>query len=142
MKFLSLLLCVGLLMGMASSSGDKLVGLWELSDKSGKTMFFKLKGKYCGKLVWGKNVVKSDKVTSKKDLKNPNEKLRNRDVLGIIYIWGLKYEDGQYTDGYVYDPTSGKTYNCKMWFEGKDLKFRGYMGVSALGKTVTYKRLK
>lgn len=141
--FLLIFLCTGLLVGFSSSnSADKILGLWELTDKAGKTKFFKYKGKYCGKLIWGKDVVKEDKVSSKKDVKNPNPKLRNRDALGITYIWGLTYEDGEYSGGYVYDPTSGKTYNCKLWFEGTSLKFRGYKGISAFGKTVTYKRLK
>lgn len=140
--FVYLLFCSLLLTGTQSSSvEDKILGVWEFTDKSGKTKFYKYKGKFYGKMIWGKDVVKSDKKTSKKDTKNPNPKLRNRDILGITFIKGLVYKDNEYTDGYVYDPRTGKTYNCKMWFEGKKLMFRGYKGFSLLGKTVEYRKL-
>lgn len=144
MRVLLLLsVCFSLTLSLKSShSSDKILGLWELSDKSGKTRFLKYKGKYYGRVVWGKDVVKADGKTSKKDTKNPNPKLRSRDIIGITYITGLTFKDGEYSGGYVYDPTSGKTYNCKIWFEGNDLMFRGYKGVSMLGKTVVYRRIK
>lgn len=142
MKKLLFLVCLaGVLFGFSSTSGDKILGIWELTDKSGKTKFYKYKGKYYGKIIWGKNIVLSDRKTSKKDTKNPNPKLRSREVIGITNVRGLVYDDGEYTGGYVYDPTSGKTYNCKMWFEGSKLMFRGYKGISMLGKTVVYKRI-
>lgn len=142
-KFVTLLFCAGFLMGLSGShSADKILGVWELSDKTGKTKFYKNKGKYYGKVVWGKDVVKADGKTSKKDTKNPNPKHHSRDIIGITYVTSLVFEDGEYSGGYVYDPTSGKTYNCKIWFEGDDLYFRGYKGISMLGKTIVYKRIK
>ena len=33
------------------------------------------------------------------------------------------------TNGKIYDPTNGKTYKVKLWFDGdKVLKMRGYIG--------------
>ncbi|MBK7099335.1 MAG: DUF2147 domain-containing protein [Sphingobacteriales bacterium] len=43
-------------------------------------------------------------------------------------------------NGRIYDPESGKTYNCKMWLDDHQLKVRGFMGVSILGKTETFSR--
>ena len=34
------------------------------------------------------------------DVNNPKPELRNRSTLGIVIIWKLKYEDGEYVDGY------------------------------------------
>jgi uncharacterized protein (DUF2147 family) len=45
-------------------------------------------------------------------------------------------------DGEIYDPVHGKTYKCKMWFENdKTLRVRGYIGVPALGRTMTWKKI-
>jgi uncharacterized protein (DUF2147 family) len=39
------------------------------------------------------------------------------------------------------DPKSGKTYKCSMDFDGKDtLKVRGFIGISLIGRTQTWKR--
>jgi len=33
---------------------------------------------------------------------NPNPKLRARSTVGIVIFWKLKFDDGEYVDGYVY----------------------------------------
>lgn len=143
MRVLLLLsVCFCLTMSLKSShSSDKILGLWKLTSSTGKTKFYKYKGKYYGKIIYDAKYLKKDGKTSIKDTKNPNPKLRGREVVGITCIRSLKYEDGKYSGGYVYDPGTGKTYNCKMWFEGKKLMFRGYKGISIFGKTLEYRKL-
>jgi uncharacterized protein (DUF2147 family) len=43
-------------------------------------------------------------------------------------------------DGKIYDPKNGKTYSCKMTLEGNELKVRGYVGFSLLGRTTVWTR--
>lgn len=140
-----ILLAVFLLLSLSSvnssSLGDKILGTWKLTSSTGKTLFFKYKGKYYGRIVYDAKYLKKDGKTSIKDTKNPNPKLRDREVVGITCISSLVYKDGKYSGGYVYDPGTGKTYNCKMWFDGKKLMFRGYQGVSILGKTLEYRKV-
>jgi len=95
---------------------------------------------YSARLLWGNKIVEADNVTSKKDAKNPDPNLRSRDVIGIVSLTGLKWNGKEYTDGKIYDPPSGKTYNCKAWVEGDKLHLRGYLGFSMMGKTVSWHR--
>ena len=46
--------------------------------------------------------------------------------------------------GKIYDPESGKTYSCKMWYDGGPgkLKVKGYVGISILGRTTLWTRVK
>ncbi len=79
----------------------------------------------------------------KTDLKNPDESLRSKPILGMEILRDFVYEDGKYTDGKIYDPKSGKTYSCNMTLKDNgDLSMRGYVGISLLGRTEVWKRVK
>lgn len=65
-------------------------------------------------------------------------------ILGMTVVSGLKEtKDGQYEGGKVFDPKSGKTYSgkAKLTSGGQALELRGFVGVSLLGRTQTWKRL-
>src|SRR3954453_12902056 len=96
---------------------DKIMGVYWSPKKDAKIEIFKKGDKYFGKSVWTE--------TRKKDLNNPNPSLRDRDLLGTELFTNFSYKDGTYEDGKIYDPESGKTYDCKMSFNGKSLKVRG-----------------
>jgi uncharacterized protein (DUF2147 family) len=78
------------------------------------------------------------------DVNNPDESKRDRTVKGILLLKGLDYDpdDQQWEDGTIYDPESGKTYDCYVELESKDkLKVRGYIGVSMIGRTQYWTRI-
>lgn len=116
----------------ANAQTDRVIGIYFTPNKDGKVSIYKAGNKYYGKLIWGvKNIT---------DAKNPNPVLRNRKLVGSDFMTGFKYDDGEYVDGKIYDPGSGKTYDCKMWLEGNKLKVRGFMGISTFGRTETFTR--
>ena len=56
---------------------------------------------------------------------------------------GLKHSgDNNYTGGKIIDPLSGNIYSCKakLSSNGKRLTLRGYVGISALGRSQTWIR--
>lgn len=133
-------ICVALLLGASSfvrwdSSADAILGDWLNQEKDGKINVYKTGDKYYGKITWIKN-------TGKKDEKNPDPALRGKDVVGLVILKDLKFNDGVWEDGTVYDPKSGKTYSCTMKLKdgGKSLDIRGYVGISLLGRTSTWTR--
>jgi uncharacterized protein (DUF2147 family) len=69
----------------------------------------------------------------------------NQPILGMEILKGLKYVEGthNYEKGRVIDPLAGKIYDAKVRLNanGKRLTLRGYMGVSALGRSQTWIRL-
>jgi uncharacterized protein (DUF2147 family) len=54
----------------------------------------------------------------------------NKPVEGMVVVWGLSDADGDgvWEGGKVFDPEKNKTYRCKIWMDGGDIKIRGYIG--------------
>jgi uncharacterized protein (DUF2147 family) len=90
-------------------------------------------GTYTGILSWSS--------APRKDAHNKNPKLRDRPVVGIVLMWNLRFDDGEYVDGYVYNPEDGGTYRVKTELTSSELlKVRGYLGISLFGETKTWTR--
>ncbi len=134
-----LLLAFGVNVYAADQGKDTILGKW-LTDKGTSLVeVYQCGDAYCGKIVWLKEPLREGK--EKTDDKNPDESLRSRKLVGLEILTGLKYKgDGKWEGGKIYDPESGKTYKCKAWMEGENLKFRGFIGFSLLGRTTTWTR--
>jgi len=116
-----------------ASDADKIIGVYWSPKKDAKIEIYKKGNLYYGKTTWAS--------TKRKDLKNPDPALRERDLLGVELFTNFVYKDGSYEDGKIYDPESGKTYDCKMSLTGKNLKVRGYLGISLFGRTEIFERI-
>lgn len=116
------------------AQADKVLGTYATPKKDGQIIIYKKGDHYFGKVHTA--------IKDLKDTKNPNPALRNRKIIGSDFITGLKYNDGEYTGGKIYDPQTGKTYDCKMWMTGNKLNVRGFMGTSILGQTVAFTKIK
>ena len=119
----------------ASFPADSLVGNWWTEGKEGLMKIVKTKsGRY-------EVIIVSGKDEAKNDVNNPNPKLRERKLKGIVIMWNLKFEDGEYVDGYCYNPRDGKTYRMKMKILGPNsLRIRGYLLVPLLGQSQDWAR--
>jgi uncharacterized protein (DUF2147 family) len=118
-----------------SYPADTLVGNWWTEGKEGLMKIEKTKsGRYQVSMLSGKD-------ENKKDVKNPDPKLRERKLKGIVIIWNLKFEDGEYVDGYCYNPRDGNTYRAKMKITGPNsLQIRGYVMIPLLGQSQDWTR--
>lgn len=70
---------------------------------------------------------------------------KNKPIEGMTILWGLLPDgDNEWDDGEIFDPQSGKTYSLKAELsdDGQTLELRGYLGLSLLGRTQTWKRVK
>jgi len=64
---------------------------------------------------------------------------KNQKVIGMIIISNMeKTGANMWKNGTILDPGNGKTYDCKMWVEDGKLQVRGYLGISALGRSQTW----
>ena len=118
-----------------TSKGDAILGTYLSPKKDGKILIYKKGNLYFGKITEGKD-------PNRLDTKNPDESLRSRKLIGLEFLTHFKYDgDEDWVDGKIYDPDEGKTYSCKMWQEGKNLKVRGFIGISLLGRTEVFTRV-
>ncbi|MFC6100401.1 DUF2147 domain-containing protein [Olivibacter domesticus] len=125
-------------------SADQITGIWlsEDSDVKLKFEFYKSGNEYFGKLLWASTMFEADGKTPKKDPKNPDKQLRNRSRQHIVNVTHLRYVDGEYVDGKLYNPDDGRTYSVKATLKtANQLEFRGYVGISLLGRTMQLKRI-
>lgn len=67
---------------------------------------------------------------------------KDKPVLGMTILWGLKKDGDAWTGGEILDPKNGKIYRCKMTLsaDGKSLDVRGFIGISLIGRTQTWLR--
>lgn len=122
------------------SAQNKILGKWESDKKDVRLEFYQVGDEYCARILWGAEAVKADGVTSKLDIKNPDESKRNKPILGSTIVRSFKWNGKEYTGGKIYNPPSGSTYSCKAWFKGDKLFIRGFLGVSLLGQTQSFHR--
>ncbi|KGO87740.1 signal peptide protein [Flavobacterium rivuli WB 3.3-2 = DSM 21788] len=128
--------------GMFSTQAQ-VTGRWKTIDdetKEAKSIVevYEKDGKIYGKVVEILN-------PAKKDSKCQNCKGEDKDkpILGLTIIKGLKKDGNEYTDGDILDPQKGKLYSCTIKLDGNDkLSVRGYMGISLIGRSQTWYRVK
>lgn len=121
--------------GIAQTASDHILGEWLSQPKDGKILIYKQGDHYFGKISWAK-------TPGKKDVKNPDASLRNKDLLGQVILKNFKFTGESWEKGTIYDPHSGKTYDCilKLRDQNKTLDIRGFVGVSLFGRTSTWTR--
>jgi uncharacterized protein (DUF2147 family) len=130
-KYLFLLL----LLSGAAFSQDITEGTWTNQEKDGKFRFELREGKLYGKIVWLKN-------GEVKDSKNPDPKLREKSIVGLVFLKHFHRDGKNWKGGEIYDPKSGKTYSASIkWAGANALDVRGYVGISLVGRTTRFTRV-
>ena len=68
--------------------------------------------------------------------------LKDKPVIGLQILRGLRWDGEQYSGGEILDPNNGKSYRCLMRVVdgGRKLEVRGYVGISLLGRTQVWLR--
>ena len=139
-----LLLVVIFVLHFAASAqnSDAILGKWLNASGNDQIQIYKKGAKFFGKLAWLK-VPDDEQGKPKADKKNPDQNLKSRPLLNLELLKDFTFDSKDtYQDGTIYDPKSGKTYSCKMVIENDKLKIRGYVGISLLGRTEVWTRVK
>ena len=97
---------------------------------------------YTGKII---RVTPRPGYTPQKTCNNCPPPYTNQPILGMDVLTGLKHvpDSLNYEKGRVIDPLAGKIYDAKVRLNasGKRLTLRGYIGISALGRSQTWLRV-
>jgi uncharacterized protein (DUF2147 family) len=129
---------------IAQDDADALVGVWEPSHGKARVKIDKIGNKYFGRIVWLKEPDDPDTGEPKLDKNNPDASMRSVPLKGYRILKDFTYSGkGEWTNGTIYDPENGSTYNCVIKLKDDNtIDIRGYVGVKALGRTDVWKRLK
>ena len=144
MKGLLLVITAISLTGLRDTDrADAIIGVWKNGSGKGHVQIFKNKHKYYGKIVWLRDAMDPTTGKPKVDRKNSDPDQRNRPLIGMVMMRDFIYDDGEWNDGRIYNPSDGKEYKAYMKMKDhKTLTVRGYVGISLLGKTDTWTRVK
>ena len=122
---------------------DDICGIWLEEKKESHIEIYKINDMYYGKIVWLANP-NNDDGSIKLDKENPDPELKNRNILGLEIIKNLEFIESNYwANGQIYDARTGKTYELNARLKSKDiLLLRGFIGLSLIGKTTNWSRVK
>ena len=125
------------------SEADRIVGMYYVAyeGEESKVKFTKEEdGTYKAQTVWVKGCRDGGEV--KRDVKNPDKKLRNVPCDSIVLITGLQYNEAKHRwdGGKVYDPTRGIRANATCFF-GEDGMFRLKGSLLGFSQTVIWEKI-
>lgn len=126
-----------------TSQAQSIMGKWKtIDDKTGEAKsvveIYEENGKVYGKIITIFDKSKENSLCNKCEGAKKNQPLK-----GMVILEGAKKEGSSWEGGTILDPTKGKVYKCTLSLESKDrLKLRGYVGISLLGRTQYWERMK
>src|SRR5215469_695789 len=126
---------------VSGAEGISPIGLWE--NKDATFQIFESDGKLSAKVVALKEP-KTPEGKEKLDIHNPDPGKRDTPIVGLVFMHGfVKKGANRWEDGTIYDPKSGNTYSCFMELETPArIKVRGFIGVSLIGRTDYWSRVR
>ncbi len=137
-RILSILfLFISSLVFSQTQKADDLIGTYMTDKNEGMVEITKRDNKFFGKLLWTKTEGKLD--TNNPDVKQQSQPLRGKEILKSFDFNGSDL----WHNGTIYDPKNGKTYSCKITRDEKgNLSVRGFIGVSLIGRTTLWIKVK
>ena len=122
---------------------ERICGKWESTDKDVAIKVYMQDNEFKAEIIWFSNT-EGKPMDYWKDVHNPNPALRDRKILGMSVLSGLKYnaETGTWEGGMVYDSKHGKDWNASATLDKKGvLKVRGYWHFKFIGHTMDFVRM-
>ena len=128
-----------------NGKADNIVGEY-LTDRGGSKSKVRVTkaadGTYTAQLFWVENPTDA-KGNKRKDVNNPDKKLRNVDIDKVVLVRGLKFDadDKEWSGAKIYDPTKGIRVNATAKFEtANKLKLRAT--ILGIGQTIYWQKIK
>ena len=129
-----LVLASAMMMSAAAAADAR--GTWARPSGTSQIRISSCGSALCGKLVWLKD-------KGKKDVENPDPSKRDRPLLGVLTVYGMKPNGTDAWRGKVYNAEDGKTYTGKMELvTPSKLKLSGCVLGGLVCKGETWKRVK
>lgn len=96
-----------------------------------------------GGVLYGSIVSTVDPEEAKKRCVPCTDDRKDKPLIGLTIIRGLRRDGDTWSGGEILDPETGSVYRCRMQLEdgGKTLVVRGYMGISLIGRSQRWRRI-
>lgn len=126
-----------------SINAQSIFGKWEnIDEETGKIdsviEVYEKEGKAYAKIIEITDAERRNAVCE-----NCTGKNKNKPILGMHILTGLKKDGEEWSGGKILDPKNGKEYKCYITLENNDkLKIRGYIGFAMFGRTAYWHRKK
>ena len=122
-------------LGLAFAEAQTIFGKWKTLDELGKVEaiveVYNKEGRAYARIV---EIFDENKRNRNCDKCKGARK--NKPVLGMNILSGLKKDGEEWNGGKILDPKNGKEYKCYITMpESNKLKLRGYIGISLIGRT-------
>ena len=131
------------LSNFAQNKVDDVTGVWlTAGDDPARIQIYRSGDQFFGKIIWLKIPLKNG--VERRDTKNPKNENHSNQIIGLLLLKNFKFDNkDEWKGGEIYDPESGKTYRSYLYFKDKNtLKVRGFIGISLIGRTETWTRVK
>lgn len=119
------------------------IGLWQPLDSAGRPLglirIFEANGLYYGRIeASSPSDDRSARCTRCTDERH------GQPIIGLVLMRHLRPQNGQYVGGDILDPDTGRIYRCALRLTdgGHQLIMRGFLGISLLGRSQTWQRVK
>jgi uncharacterized protein (DUF2147 family) len=91
--------------GAAVASDSGITGVWATGSEGGRVKIYRCGGNaLCGKIVDATRLRANPDL---RDVRNPDESLRNRKLMGLVVLRGFTGGPTEWEGGPLYDPESG-----------------------------------
>jgi uncharacterized protein (DUF2147 family) len=111
---LKLVLAGALLASSASGAVPDVTGNWVTEDKTALVAITRCGASVCGRVAKALVIKPGHPKT---DVHNPDPALRSRPIIGMTILSGFSPSGGQWKNGRIYDPESGKSYRSVLRLE-------------------------
>ncbi len=135
----SILALLLFIMAFYAGNAQSVLGKWKTiddntGDASSIVEIYEQKGKVYGKIISLLDDSKTDNLCTE---------CKNKPIIGLRIIDGLKKDGKEWNGGKILDPANGKKYKCYITLESNNkLKVRGYIGFALIGRTQYWYRVK
>ena len=116
-----------------------LQGIWAMSDGKVTVKVDDCGGNLCARIVDLTEPISKIDGKPKVDRENPDPAKRNRPLIGLSILIGMKPTGDNFWKGAIYNPDDGKTYSATVRYDGRSMKVKGCVA-GVLCKTNTFVR--
>lgn len=114
-------------------------GMWSMSNGKVTVRVDQCGNNLCAQIVGLKEPISKIDGKPKVDRENPDPAKRQRPLIGLSILIGMKPAGDNYWKGAIYNPDDGKTYSATVSYEGSRMKVKGCVA-GVLCKTNTFVR--